>query len=180
MATLLHEIRGNFSTVTDLTFERLAELKYMNACLKESLRMYPPVPIGSPRVALEGGQTILGKWVPAGTWISMHHFATYQSEANFKNHSKFVPERWLKTNPIYAKDTLEAHQPFSFGPRNCLGQNMAMHEMRLILAMLLFKYDLELMEESLDWLNQKTFGLWMKHPLMVRAEPLSTQDRLHI
>ncbi|KAF4785653.1 hypothetical protein HER10_EVM0008443 [Colletotrichum scovillei] len=180
MNTLLEEIRGNFTKLDELTFERLQELKYMNACLKEALRVYPPVPIGSPRVVLPGGQQILGKWVPADTRVSVHHWSTYRSESNFKNADTFTPERWLKTDPTYAGDALEAHQPFGFGPRNCLGQNMAMHEMRLILATLLFSYDLELCEESRDWKNQKAFALWIKNPLMIRAKPLATQTRLKI
>ncbi|OLN95255.1 Versicolorin B desaturase 4 [Colletotrichum chlorophyti] len=180
MKKLLDEIRGSFTKLNDLTFEHLAELKYMNACLKEALRIYPPVPIGSPRVVLPGGQQILGKWIPAETRVSVHHWSTYQSEANFKNANTFAPERWLKTDPTYAADALEAHQPFGFGPRNCLGQSMAMHEMRLILATLLFEFDLELCDESRNWSDQKSFALWIKNPLMVRATPVNTQTRLNI
>lgn len=180
MKTLLEEVRSSFTKLDDLTFERLAEMKYLNACLKEALRVYPPVPIGSPRVVLPGGQVILGKWVPPETRVSVHHWSTYKSEANFKNPDTFAPERWLKTDPVYATDALEAHQPFGLGPRNCLGQNMAMHEMRLILATLLFKYDLELCGESRDWAAQKSFALWIKGPLMIRAKPVATQARINI
>ncbi|KXH54221.1 hypothetical protein CSAL01_02283 [Colletotrichum salicis] len=180
MKIIFEEIRGNFTKLDELTFERLQELKYMNACLKEALRVYPPVPIGSPRVVLPGGQQILGKWVPADTRVSVHHWSTYKSESNFKNAETFTPERWLKTDPTYAGDALEAHQPFGFGPRNCLGQNMAMHEMRLILATLLFSFNLELCEESRDWKNQKAFALWIKNLLMIRAKPLAAQTRLKI
>lgn len=59
-------------------------------------------------------------------------------------------------------------QPFSMGPRNCLGQNMAWHEMRLIFGNLLSKFDMELCEESRGWINGKTYVLWEKTPLMVR------------
>ncbi|POS72772.1 hypothetical protein DHEL01_v208832 [Diaporthe helianthi] len=180
MKTLVDEIRGSFTNLDDLTLENLAELKYMNACLKEALRVYPPVPIGSPRVVLEGGQVILGKWVPPETRVSVHHWSTYRSEENFKNAATFAPERWLKTDPLYAGDALDAHQPFGFGPRNCLGQNMAMHEMRLILATLIFKFDFELCSESRNWAAQKSFALWIKTPLMARARPVSVQNRLNI
>lgn len=206
MKALVDEIRGAFTKLDDLTFENLAELKYMNACklnsiqvsgvayhsdpntllinstigLKEALRIYPPVPIGSPRVVLQGGQVILGKWVPPETRVSVHHWSTYQSEANFKNATTFAPERWLKSDPSYAGDALDAHQPFGFGPRNCLGQNMAMHEMRLILATLIFKFDFEICEESRNWAAQKAFALWIKSPMRVRAKPVSAQARLNI
>ncbi|KAF4962251.1 hypothetical protein FSARC_9639 [Fusarium sarcochroum] len=180
METLLEEIRGKFTSADDLAFESLADLKYMNACLKETLRIYPPVPIGSPRVVPEGGQQILGKYIPPETRVSVHHWSTYHSESNFKDAEAFAPERWLKTDSKYAGDILEAHQPFGFGPRNCLGQNMAMHEMRLILATLLFKYDLELCDESRNWADQKSFALWIKNPLMIRAKPVATNTGMNI
>ncbi|KAJ4117491.1 hypothetical protein NW768_010854 [Fusarium equiseti] len=180
MEILLKELHSSFTSAEEITFERVTELKYLNACLKEALRIYPPVPIGSPRVVSRGGQQILGKYIPPETRVSVHHWSTYHSESNFKDADKFVPERWLKKDARYAGDAVDAHQPFGFGPRNCLGQNMAMHEMRLILAVLLFKFDLELEEESRDWADQKSFALWIKSPLMMRAKPVSTHSRLKI
>jgi cytochrome P450 len=177
---LLKEIRGRFTNADEISFESAAELKYMNACVKETLRVYPPAPIGSPRVVSPAGQNILGKYIPPATRVSVHHWSTYRSESNFRDADKFVPERWLKTDPKYAGDALDAHQPFGFGPRNCLGQNMALHEMRLILAVLLFKFDLELEERSEDWADQKAFGLWMKKPLMMRAKPAFKHTGLNI
>ncbi|CAH0052407.1 unnamed protein product [Clonostachys solani] len=171
MKTLREELDDRIKTEDDITFERTAEMKYLNACLKEALRIYPPVPIGSPRVVPKGGQQVMGKWIPADTRVSVHHWSTYRSESNFKNAGTYAPERWLRTDPIYAGDALDAHQPFGFGPRNCLGQNMAMHEMRLLLATVLFRYDLELSDESRDWSAQKSFALWIKKPLLIRATP---------
>ncbi|KAF5679249.1 cytochrome P-450 monooxygenase [Fusarium heterosporum] len=180
MNTLLNEIRGKFTSSDDLTLESLAELKYLNACLKEALRVFPPVPIGSPRVVQPGGQQILGRYIPPNTRVSVHHYSTYHSEQNFRDAGAYVPERWLKKDRRYAGDMLDAHQPFGYGPRNCLGQNMAMHEMRLILVTLLINFDIELCEESRNWVDQKSFALWIKNPLNVRAKPISTQTRLDI
>lgn len=154
--------------------------KSFHTGIKEGLRVYPPVPIGSPRVVLPGGQTILGKWIPPETRVSVHHWSTYHSEQNFKDADKFIPERWLRTDSRYAGDALDAHQPFGFGPRNCLGQNMAMHEMRLILATLLFQYHLELSPESEGWPEQLSYALWIKKPLYISATPVAAQDRLQI
>jgi cytochrome P450 len=70
MRTLQDEIRGTFEACEDMTIGRLAQLKYLNACIEEGLRMYPPVPIGLPRLTPPGGTAICGEWIPAD--VSMH------------------------------------------------------------------------------------------------------------
>lgn len=55
------------------------------------------------------------------TTVSVHHLAAYRSATNFKNPDRFVPERWLGIAE-YAGDQREVFKPFSYGPRNCLGQ----------------------------------------------------------
>jgi len=133
--------------------------------IQEALRMYPPVPVGVPREVPAPGKEILGRWVAPGTRVSVHHYATYRWPANFAEPDQFLPERHL-TAGAGDGDRREALQPFGFGPRNCIGQNMAMHEMRLIMACLLLKFDLELCDPDADWLDQRAFVLWEKLPLM--------------
>lgn len=168
---LNNEIRTKFRSSNELSFSSLAECKYLNACLKEALRVYPPVPIGSPRVVPAGGKLILGKWIPPDTRVSVHHYTTYHSQDNFHNADQFVPERWMAgENTEYSSDRQEAFQPFGWGHRDCLGQNMAMHEIRLVLASVVLRFNLELCDESQDWLEQKTFTLWAKRPLLCRID----------
>ncbi|KAH6982399.1 P450 monooxygenase, partial [Ilyonectria destructans] len=57
---------------------------------------------------------------------------------------------------------------FSYGPRNCLGKNLAYHEMRLILSSVLWTFDIELEQMNFDWIDQNTYGIWEKHPLYVK------------
>ena len=59
-------------------------------------------------------------------------------------------------------------QPFSVGPRNCLGRNLALAEMRLILARMLWNFDIELCPKSDSWIDQKIKTLWIKLPLMCK------------
>ncbi|KAK7973058.1 hypothetical protein PG988_007192 [Apiospora saccharicola] len=114
------EIHTSFTNTESFTFERLGGLRYLNACLQEALRVYPPLPIGVARVVPPGGSPPL----------------------NFRHPDAFVPERWLDGHPTYRDDNRECLQPFSVGSRNCIGQNMARHEMRLILAKLLSAFRL--------------------------------------
>lgn len=145
--------------------------------IQEAIRIYPAAPLGLPRTVAagaDGGQLICGEWVPAGTVVSVHHYSTYHSAANFRDPERFAPERWLPSDPAagdspYRNDNRAAWQPFSYGPRNCLGMNMAWHEMRLVMATLVAGLDMELCEESRGWLGGKSYVLWEKIPLMVRC-----------
>ncbi|EGU71747.1 hypothetical protein FOXB_17742 [Fusarium oxysporum f. sp. conglutinans Fo5176] len=167
MAKLVREIRTTFATESDMTYERLQAMKYLHACLEEGLRMYPPVPVGLPRRTPEGPPTIIdGHEIPGGVCVAATHLATNRNPNNFRDPYKFDPERWRRDSEYYANDKKQAFQPFSLGPRGCLGKNMAYHEMRLILVKVLYNFDLSLCEESDDWANQKTFTLWDKPELM--------------
>ena len=98
--------------------------------------------------------------------------SAYHSETNFYHARDFCPERWLpaaQTNPdsAFFHDRRDVFKPFSTGPRDCIGRNLAYHEMRLILAKVLWNFDLKLGSQSEGWAeNQRTFALWEKPPLM--------------
>jgi cytochrome P450 len=104
--------------------------------------------------------------------VGIHHLSAYTSENNFHRAREYLPERWLPDattdpkSPFY-HDQREVHKPFSFGPRDCIGRNLAYHEMRIIMAKILFNFDLELDESCSDWYTQRIFGLWEKPPLKV-------------
>ncbi|KAF2813988.1 cytochrome P450 [Mytilinidion resinicola] len=171
LAKLTTEIRTTFATEEDITIETLARLKYLHGCLEEGLRMYPPVPVGFPRKVPAEGATVCGDFIPGGTSICMSQWAAYESELNFAAPKAFIPERWLD-DERFAGDEKFVLQPFSYGPRNCLGKNLAYHEMRLILATVLWHFDLKLCPESADWADQKVYTLWDKPPLMCTLSPV--------
>lgn len=121
MKILKAELNNTFSSFEDLRLEPLVRCKYMDAVLKEGLRMYPPVPIGLGRVTPKGGATIDGHFIPEGTLISVPHLATYRASWNWHQPFVFAPERWLGALE-YENDARDAFEPFSVGPRNCLGK----------------------------------------------------------
>ncbi|KAI0409711.1 cytochrome P450 [Xylaria palmicola] len=168
MKILTDEIRQSFSSNDEITFEAISKLGYLNACLREGLRVYPPVPSALPREIAQDGNAIMGKWIPGGTRVSVHPTAASRSPANFKDPDAFVPERWLG-DPEYKDDIREATQPFSVGPRNCLGMNMAWHEMRLLLAKLVFNFDIS-SDVGPEWMDQDTYVLWHRKPLICRVK----------
>ena len=94
------------------------------------------------------------------------HLAAYRNPENFREPNSFIPERWLPSNERFSNDKKQSLQPFSVGPRACLGRNMAYHEIRIILAKVLWNFDLKLCEDSADWVSeQKIYIMWDKGPL---------------
>ncbi|CRL23879.1 Cytochrome P450 [Penicillium camemberti] len=170
LAKLQDEIRSTFTKEEEITLESCNKLEYCLAVLTESLRVYPPVPIGLPRIVDAQGDMIAGNWVPGGTTVSVSQLAASHSSANFTDAEKFIPERHLD-DPRFANDSKTAMQPFSFGPRNCIGRNLAYVEMRIILARIVFNFDMELDQPEKDWMDQRIFFLWDKPELMIKLKP---------
>ncbi|KAL1799918.1 hypothetical protein ACET3X_000260 [Alternaria dauci] len=169
MTKLNDEIRGAFASDADMTMEQLAALPYLAACIKEAFRLYPPVPLGLPRITPQDGSTVVGQFIPPGTVLSIPQHPMYTHEKNFKRPFEFLPQRWLG-DPEFDGDERQCVQPFSVGSRDCLGKNMAYHEMRLIIAKTLYNFDIELCPESNNWEDQATYILWEKKPLMCKLK----------
>ncbi|PGH29985.1 hypothetical protein GX50_07258 [[Emmonsia] crescens] len=169
---LTAEVRSAFKSEDEININSVNNLNYMLACLDEALRVYPPVPLGLPRVVPKGGCHITGQFIPEDAVVAIHHWATYHNEKHFADPFAYHPERFLG-DPKFANDKREALQPFHIGPRSCLGRNLAYAEMRLILARLIYNFDMKLATESANWLqNQKVFLFYTKPPLNVYMTPV--------
>ena len=122
---LASEIRHAFANGDEITSESVTQLSYLAAVLQESLRMHSPSPSSLGRFVPEGGDVIDGRFVPAGITVGVHQHAAYHLASNFHRPDDFCPERWLPSardeNSPFAGDRLGVVQPFSYGPRTCLG-----------------------------------------------------------
>ncbi|KAI1652281.1 cytochrome P450 monooxygenase [Daldinia loculata] len=171
LAKLRDEVLSAFSTEAEITLVSVQRLKYMTAVIDEGLRIYPAAPASAPRLIHQGGATICDTYLPQGTIVDIWHWPMYHSESNFALAESFIPERWLG-DPRFANDNKDAFQPFSTGGRNCLGRNLAYAEMRLILARLVWNYDISFVNEAdKDWVkDQQMWVLWDKPPLNIHLE----------
>ena len=118
----------------------LANLKYAEMVILESMRLYPPA-YGYGREAISDCE-IGGYHVPAGTTIFLSQYVTHRDPRFFENPLEFHPERWaddlLKRIPKYA------YFPFSGGPRQCIGNSFAMMEAVLLMVTILRAFQLDL------------------------------------
>ncbi|KAJ8122814.1 hypothetical protein ONZ43_g1088 [Nemania bipapillata] len=174
LSQLTQKIRSDFPTRSDLTGVNLQQHKYLNSVLKEGLRLYPPAPDTLFRTTNERNVMVAGKLVPPQTSITMNLWAAGQDPINFHRPLEFVPERWMEDAPSeFQNDDKAVFRPFSVGPRDCIGKNLAWAEMRLILAQLVWNFDfLGIEHDSRLWIErQKIFSLWEKIPLNVCIAP---------
>ncbi|KAL3477270.1 cytochrome P450 [Aspergillus californicus] len=178
MRKLQAEVRSAFVSEEDIGYSRAgaAELPYLNACLEEGLRIHPPLPIGLLRTVPEAGDSIDGHWVPGGVSVSVGGWAASHNPANFRECDTFIPERWLDEGSVaFAADIKSGMQPFSLGPRGCIGRNLSYMEMRVILARLIWNFDFVSTDGVWQWdpegemKHMKAYTTWQKPDLNVRV-----------
>lgn len=131
------------------TFEMVKDLPYLAAVVNETLRYHSTSGIGLPRqVPLDGeGVVIRGHFFPPGTVLSVPTYSIHHSKEIWgEDADEFRPERWEKLTPRQKN----AFIPFSYGPRACVGRNVAEMEMKLIVASWVRRYDVTLLQDYLD------------------------------
>ncbi|XP_016362228.1 cytochrome P450 4T8 [Sinocyclocheilus anshuiensis] len=120
-------------------WEDLNKIPYTTMCIKESLRLCPPVP-GISRKLTKPLTFFDGRTAPEGCTIGVSIYGIHMNASVWENPYVFDPLRFLPEN--VAERSPHAFVPFSAGPRNCIGQNFAMNEMKVTVALTLKKYRL--------------------------------------
>ncbi len=120
------------------TLDDLPALRYARMVLEETMRLYPPV-WGISRQAI-GDDTIGGYHIRANAPVSMSPFVTHRHPEFWDDPERFDPERFTPER-VAARHRF-AYLPFSGGPRLCIGNEFALMEGTIVLAMLVQRYRL--------------------------------------
>jgi len=120
----------------------ISRLPYLTAVCQEILRIYPVVPIVSPRIAKKDIET-MGYKFPAETSLVPSIYSTHHREDLYPNPKEFKPERFLERQ--YSPYEFI---PFGGGVRVCLGYALGMLELKLVIATVLAKYELALVDNK--------------------------------
>ncbi len=120
-------------------YEDVSALPYVDACINETMRLKPVAPI----LLLEPirDTKLGGVELPAGTVIMCLMRAGATDERRFPDAQAFEPERWLSGAP--ASSAKRVAMPFGAGPRLCPGRYLAILEMKMVMAMLLGRFEIE-------------------------------------
>ncbi len=136
LADLYDELTGKLHGAAP-SFEDLAALPLLDQVVKESLRLFPPAPLNH-RITARDSE--LGAYqIPAGTEVLSSIYHTHRMPDLYAEPLLFKPERWAKLDP-----GPYAYNPFSAGPRMCIGATFALFEIKVVLATLLQRFRLEL------------------------------------
>ncbi|KAJ9661600.1 hypothetical protein H2201_006456 [Coniosporium apollinis] len=133
-----------------LRLKELQDLPFLNAVIKETMRLYPTIISTLPRtleapLELTAGQGTRTVVLPPGVDVGMQNYVHHQDRELFPEPGKFMPERWLDdSDPSRLKDMQSALTPFSVGPRNCIGQNLARAELYLAVSEIFGRLGLQL------------------------------------
>ncbi|KAJ2947942.1 hypothetical protein O0L34_g9735 [Tuta absoluta] len=167
----LNKIFGD--TDRPATIEDFAKMKYLECCIKESLRLYPPVPFVSRLI--DEDVELSNYTVPASTYCHIHIYDLHRREEYFKNAEKFDPDRFLPENS-YGRHPY-SYIPFSAGPRNCIGQKFAMMELKSCVAAVLRNFMLKPVTEESDLVFTSDLVLRNDGPVCVKFVPRSIDSR---
>nr|MBP6529411.1 cytochrome P450 [Burkholderiales bacterium] len=128
-------LQGREPTVADAP-----RLDYLQATIKEAMRLYPPVAALMSRRAVRDVQ--IGEWtIPRGSLVRIAPWVAHHDARWFPDPESFRPERFVASAESPPRG---AWMPFGAGPRVCIGQHFAMLEMTLIAAMLMQRYVLSI------------------------------------
>ncbi|SCO16221.1 related to pisatin demethylase cytochrome P450 [Fusarium fujikuroi] len=157
------------------TFQETQQMPYLQAVIKETLRLHPATGLPLERVVPKGGATISGHFFPEGsiiginTWVQHRNQSIYGLDADI-----YRPERWLTTDEEQLSVMNRHWIPFGLGSRTCLGRHISMLEISKLIPKIVreFNYELDgdLAQMGTNW---STFNFWFVKPkgFQVRISP---------
>ncbi|XP_078074601.1 cytochrome P450 4T8 [Mustelus asterias] len=157
------EIQELLEEHKQMEWEMLSKMPYITMCIKESLRLCPPVP-GISRRLTKPLTFFDGRTVPEGCLVGVSIYCIHRNPMIWDNPEVFDPLRFSPENS--ANRHTHAFIPFSAGPRNCIGQHFAMNEMKVAVAMILHRFELEIDE--------------LKPPLKIPQLVLRSKNGIHL
>ena len=141
------EVRSTFASLEDIRIgTKLATCSYLRACVEETLRLSPPTGSALWREVSQGGTVIAGRFVPAGCDVGVGIYAIHHNPMFHSEPFKFRPERFLENEENNV--SRQAFMPFSLGTRGCIGKGLAMVELMLTMASVLWLCDFRRAEHA--------------------------------
>lgn len=135
---LLAELNG----VSDRPkYSETSKLRYLNAVIKESMRCFPLATWPIERRVPAGGVTLDDVFLPEGTSVGCQPSVVHRDQTVFGEHTEcFIPDRWLDKSEEQLRLMDKAHLGFGKGKRLCLGQHIAVMQLKKLIPMLVMRF----------------------------------------
>ncbi|KAH7316854.1 cytochrome P450 [Stachybotrys elegans] len=174
---LVAEIRQAFNTYDEITASSVAPLNLLHAAMMEQLRVAVVGATGQPRVS--PGATVDGHYIPKGVQVQYGNYAFTRDPRFFHDAYRYRPQRWLSKDhglwdSAYANDRVNDFNPWSLGVRACPGMKLSSDEIKLIMAKVLWTFDVEIMHgQHVDFERDfRMYGMLTKPDVWVRFHPV--------
>lgn len=130
------------------TSEIVKNLPYLAACINEGLRLHSTVGAGLPRVVPPGGLMVCGRMYCEGSILSVPTFTIHRDpEVWGPDVGVYRPERWFEEDK--REQMWQTFNAFSYGPRACVGKNLANMELQVIIGSIFKRFDLVKMNSDI-------------------------------
>lgn len=132
-----------------ITWKEGSNMKYLQAIIKEGLRVHPALGQILPRVVPEGGAVICDKFLPAGTVVGCNAWTMHRDpEVYGEDADSFRPERWLEATPERLHLMESSFFAFGAGTRVCIGRNIANLELSKVIPELFRRFEFDLVDRT--------------------------------
>ncbi|KAH7219724.1 cytochrome P450 [Fusarium oxysporum] len=148
-----------------VTYKESQAMPYLQAVIKEALRLHPATGLPLERVVPKGGATISGHFFPEGTIVGINTWVAHRDRSIFgQDADSFSPERWLQDDDERVALMNRFWMPFGLGSRTCIGRHISMLEMCKLIPALVRDFEFALHDNLLhnEW---KTQNYWFVKPL---------------
>ncbi len=161
------EVRSILMGRDYLDYDDLKNLKYTLWCIKEAMRLYPPVFCFYRETTQD--ITLSNNLIPKDVIIAIEVFMIHRNPNIWENPSEFDPLRFHPEN--FSKHSPYDYIPFSAGQRNCIGQNFAINEMKVVIATIVNRFYLTVDETHPVEMVPRVI-LRTKYDIKIHLEPL--------
>ncbi|KAF7879414.1 hypothetical protein EAF04_000610 [Stromatinia cepivora] len=142
IAKLREELEPIFTPGSPNECRDIQDAPYLNGVINETLRLHPPVPSGLLRQTPPEGLTIDGTYIPGNVTVSTPTWTMGRLKSSFPSPHSFLPTRWFP-DPQNAQYLLDksVFTPFSAGNYSCIGKQLALMELRAVVARIVMRFD---------------------------------------
>ncbi|KAG9256757.1 cytochrome P450 [Emericellopsis atlantica] len=156
--------RGQLSNYP--SFKETQQMTYLQATIKEALRMHPATGLPLERVVPRDGIEIAGRHFPKGAIVGINTWVEHRNPAYFgQDADQFRPERWLTKDTEELSRMNQHWMPFGLGSRTCIGRHISMLEITKVIPRIVRDFDFELSpsaaRQEATWSTQ---NLWFVKP----------------